>query len=88
MSERQNPVALKGKTPTNKQPGTKCTVCLAMEEMDPTDAEVLVGWLKNPRLTYSAIAETLRDDDDVPTLRADSLSKHATGKCMNREVLR
>lgn len=61
--------------------GPTCSVCTTLAALPKEDAAVLIGWLKNPAYAFTVIAQQTADDPDTPTLRPETLSRHARGQC-------
>ena len=79
-------------SPSVSKRGPDCTVCQALKTLDPKDAELLLGALKDPQWRYSAIAAHLADDETLPDwvrgINGGTLAKHSRGDCAARTKLR
>jgi hypothetical protein len=59
-----------------------CAVCHALESLPADEATALRGLLSDPAWRYQALSDALADDADNPlVLDADTLSRHARGRC-------
>ena len=69
--------------------GPPCTVCEALATLPPSEAEALNRHLRNPRYRYSLLSEDLAKDKDNPLeITANTLARHARGKCGARTKMR
>jgi hypothetical protein len=75
--------------PSPARKGPSCTVCQALEQIDPDEAAGLRSLLANPRWRYSEIADRIAADPDTPLeIPHQTLARHAKGHCAARERLR
>ena len=67
-------------------PGPPCTVCASIASLPPSEAEALRSLLADRSWRYQELSERLRDEG--LNLGAQSLSRHARGRCLAGEKLR
>ena len=75
-------------TLTTSLPHKTCGVCHALAGMKPDEAGILRDLLRDRGVKFVDLAKALADDPDSPTIKRDSLSRHANGGCSANERLR
>lgn len=75
--------------------GPSCAVCRALEELPKSEADGLRALLADPAWTFRAIAEGIRNDEDLPDefawvrkIAHSTYGRHATGGCAAQVRLR
>lgn len=72
--------------PTSAIKGPSCSVCQQLGTLPESEAEALLGLLKNPRWRYQELSDALaKEGIDIASY---SLSRHARGQCLARNKLR
>lgn len=74
---------------TDKAPWRTCAVCHALATIPPSEAKALNALLANKKMRYTELSDKLAKDTDTPlVIDADTLSRHARGRCQARQKLR
>lgn len=78
--------------PAKASRGPDCTVCQALAELPEDKSTLIRQALANPRWRYTAIAQEVATDPDVPdwvrAIHHQTFRRHARGDCAARERLR
>lgn len=78
--------------PSALKKGPDCTVCQALAELPPADAEGLRAMLADKRRRFTEIAALVSADEDTPDsvrqIHHQTYRRHAKGDCAARERLR
>ena len=69
-------------------PHRTCATCHALADMSDEDVATFRALLADKSVRFKALAAALEADDEVPSVPADALSRHARGDCAARERLR